>query len=107
MRVSGSLQIRAQLVLVLEELGQHAEQAFQKLRRRHRPAVRAPERGRRHVLDRALLAVGQLDLDLFGRAASASGGAGAGSTVAAVAPVPAAVPALAPAPAARHPTPGR
>ena len=38
---------------------------FHELLRRHRRAVRMPERGGRHVLDVALLAVGQLHLRSF------------------------------------------
>ena len=50
----------AQLVLILEQRRQLAEQARDELGRRHGPAVDAPERRCHHVLDGALLAVRQL-----------------------------------------------
>ena len=74
---------RAQFGLVLEELGQLAEEHLHELLRRHRRAVGMPERRRHHVLDGALLAVGELDLDLLpARWRAALGSRDAGSALA-------------------------
>jgi hypothetical protein len=96
-----------QFVFVLEEMRKLAEQAFDELRRRHGPSVRAPELCRDHVLNGALLAVGELDLDFFRPAvlvpfAAIAWGAVAHRRRLAVLAVRA-VPAL----AARRPIPGR
>ena len=67
----------AQLGFVLEELRQLAEEHFHELLRGHRRAVGMPEGRAHHVLDGALLAVGELHLDLL-RAQAASAGSALG-----------------------------
>src|SRR5262245_32501242 len=54
-----------QFRLVLEKFREFSKQQFHELLRRHRCPVRVPEGRRHHVLNRALLAVSQLDLDLL------------------------------------------
>ena len=71
----------AQFGLVLEELRQLAEEHFHELLRGHRRAVGMPEGRRHHVLDGALLAVGELHLDLLRGARPGSGPGSGGSAV--------------------------